>query len=310
MLRRVPVPRHTMLWMTFILPAFAGLASGQERPAPAQAANQPERQSPAGQRQPRPDEVPSQAQTPPELIPILDNWERKSAAVQRVHAEFQRYEYDYVFMIEKRSVGEYWFESPDKGRIDFNPDENLPEPPQNQHPSGKVFTVQSDGHKVWVCTGKEILDIDVPNRTYNKVEIPEQYQGERITDGPLPFLFGMKADKVKERYLLQVGSMHDPNQRLHIIAYPLLPHLRREFQRAEVLLDPQSYTPTAVKLKDPSGNKETVYVFGEHKKVSAFSTLWGGKPWNVNLRGYKLMEEFKSPPEGTREGNQGGILIR
>lgn len=260
-----------------------------------------------------------------QLIPILKAWEEKSAAIDRVTAELKRFDYDHVFRIEKRAIGEYWFEAPDKGRIDFRPDPQIPDPPQSRivrDGTPQIYTVQADSHQVWICTGNEILDIDVPNKSYNRAEIASQFRGERITDGPLPFLFGMKASKVMDRYVLSVGTMHDPEGKrpvpegappaepiIHIVAFPLDPRLQQEFRKAEVLLDARTYTPRAVKLFDPTGNRETVYVFGVHKKPGLFER----KPWNVDLKGYQLLlNEKYDAPDGPKTGQrpQPGILIK
>lgn len=304
----------------------AGLAAAQEQ-APLRVANQPQG---GGQPEARPPAIQAQIQTPKELELLLQTWEQRSAQVDRIQGVFKRYEYDRVFKTEKRADGKYWFEMPDKGRMDLSPDPTVPKAPDNKHQLGEtLFTVEPDVARTWICTGKEILDIDIPNKTYNKIEIPVQFQGERISEGPLPFLFGMKAERMKKRYLMSFGEKYDPanpESLIHIVAFPLTQQEQREFQRAEVMLDPKTYLPRAVKLWDPTGNRETVYVFMEHKRVAI---AWLPKaPWNVSLLGFKLLREYEAPapdddmstsgipgdpnaaPRRTATNPSGGILAR
>lgn len=237
----------------------------------------------------------------PHMLLLLQTWEQKTAGIDTLQGSFRRYTYDSVFMTEKRAVGRYWFGSPDKARMDFQPDPEIakalstaPEGKLHHEFQGKTFSVEVDTARTWICTGKEILEVDHPQKQYSRMEIPQEYQGQRITDGPLPFLFGMKADSVSTRYKLVFGEKHDPQSQVHIVAYPLLPQLRREFQRAELLLDPKTYMPQAVKLWDPSGNVETVYLFYNPEPFTLLDKLKG--PWSVSLVGWTKIQDIKADP--------------
>ena len=51
----------------------------------------------------------------------------------------------------------------------------------------------------WICTGKQIFIIHDDTKIYDKIDIPAQQQGKNIMNGPLPFLFGLKAEQAKAR---------------------------------------------------------------------------------------------------------------
>ncbi|MCA8997864.1 MAG: hypothetical protein KDA80_12790, partial [Planctomycetaceae bacterium] len=172
-----------------------GLA--QEQRPPVRVANQPDAD---GANQQRPPAIQPQIQTPKEMEPFLQTWEQQSSKIDRIEGTFKKYEYDFVFKTEKRADGRYWFEKPDKGRMDFSPEKNVPEAPNNVHKVGNTeFTIEADAARSWICTGEVILDVDIPNKTYNEIQIPKHFQGEQISEGPLPFLFGMKAARMKQR---------------------------------------------------------------------------------------------------------------
>ena len=228
---------------------------------------------------------------------ILQTWEQHSAGMNRLEGSFQRYEYDSVFRVEKRAEGNYYYEAPDKGRMDFAPPKNMPNQPNTV---GNIqFQVQGDIRQTWICTGDAILDVNHDQKTYNRVQIPAQFQGENIVHSPLPFLFGMKADDIKKRYLLAFGSMHDPAQgKVHIVAAPLMPAQQREYRRVEVLLNTQNFLPTAVKLFGTTDSKETVYVFTQHtpRRLPWVPT----SPFKSTYSNYTLLDDIKAPPESAQ----------
>jgi TIGR03009 family protein len=264
----------------------------------------------AGEGAARPDGTQTLLTTPEELEPILREWEEKTAIIKRLRGSHQRYEYDEVFGIEKRAIGEFWFEAPDKGRIDFQP-APLPDPPINQGKKtarGEFYRIQAEEPLTWNCDGKSILQVEHTAKTYGMAEIPPQNQGENIMDSPLPFLFGMKADKIRERYRLSLGEKHDKTgndgrKKYHIVASPLLESDARNWQRAEVLLDAQYCLPGAIRLIDPAGTKETVYVF-PLSEMKANEKVWFPDPFKLSLRGYKLVErqDVQIPNDDQKQG--------
>lgn len=239
----------------------------------------------------------------PQMLNLLKVWETKTADIDTLMGTFRRYEYDSVFMTEKRAVGRYWFGSPDKARMDFQPDPDVvtamkknPNEKLVHNFNGKNYSVEAEQTTSWICTGQEILEINHEQKQYSKMEIPPQFHGQRITDGPMPFLFGMKADSVSKRYKMAFGNKHDPNSQIHIIAYPIVPALQKEFQRAELLLDPNTFLPQAVKLWDPAGSKETTYMFYSPKPFDISTKLKG--PWSVYLGPpWKCIADIKADPD-------------
>lgn len=228
----------------------------------------------------------------PEMEKVLNVWETYSVKLEKLEGEFERYDYDFVFKVEKRFRGRYFFEAPDKGRMDFVAPKQLPETNETR---GTVFAVKPGDTRSWICTGSEILDINHDSKNYTRVEIPERFRGSNIVNSPLPFLFGAKASELKERYLLTFGDMHNPQGgTVHIVAAPLMEAQRREYRRAEILLNTKDFLPSAVRLWHASGNGETVYVFTKH----ASRTLpWlPSSPFKGSLGGYQLLDDVKAEP--------------
>lgn len=227
-----------------------------------------------------------------ELEDLLVVWERESAKIKRLRGPLVKYVYDEVYSVEKRADGQFWFEAPDRGRIDFEPSK-LTDPSTKKNANGVPFTIAVEDHQRWICTGKQIFLIHDDQKLYDTVEIPVHQQGKNIINGPLPFLFGLKADQAKQRYHLTTGSMHWPQGKvekdkdgrkvqyppqIHIVAAPKLEVDAKEWCRAEVLLT-KDFLPTAIRLINPQETAETVYRFIP-SKMSANERVWFNDPFN------------------------------
>ena len=51
----------------------------------------------------------------------------------------------------------------------------------------------------WVCDGTSIYEYRTEQKQLVERPIPKEMQGKAIVDGPLPFLFGAEAAKLKQR---------------------------------------------------------------------------------------------------------------
>ncbi len=261
----------------------------------------------------------------PEVRQMLQYWEKYSRGVQDLHGDFDRYIYDSTFLVEKRAVGKIWYQQPDHGRIDLYPSPNLPEPdangqrinPKKLGANGQPYVVQADGTSRWICRGDALLSIDVEQKTYLIGEIPLHMQGQNIVKSPLPFIFGVSATAMEERYYLSLGTMHNPRgtpPMVHVVAYPRKEEDAREWSRAEILLDPGThfkdqnnqplFVPKAIKLLDPTQQQETTYVF-HFDRTKVNERRWFDKPFKEPglLSGYKCVGRYRvaySEEDGTR----------
>lgn len=254
---------------------------------------------------------------PAELEALLLEWEQRSSEIEKLRGTFMRYIYDSVFLVEKRARGRFWYQSPDQGRMDFHPEE-LPDPPINPEkrggPNDEPYRIETEERQRWICTGEEVYIIYDDQQMFDRIQIPPQQQGRNIVNGPLPFLFGMKAEQAKERYHLSLGSQHWPEggiveqdgQRLqfppqvHVVAIPKYEVDAREWQRAEVLLDAETFLPRAIRLIDPTGNKETVYVFDSRSMRLNEALPWFPSPFNDRPpRNYTLGHDSRAAGDET-----------
>lgn len=257
---------------------------------------------------PQNNEEPPAPPLDPRVDAILRNWEQRSSTIERLNGTFQRYVYDSVFGVEKRSNGQFYYQAPDRGRLDFIEvkKSELPVPAVNQlrkTMNGTPFNIVSDTPQRWVCTGQAVLVIDDSMKTVQRIQIPPHFQGQNIADGPLPFLFGMKADKAVKRYGLTIGKKHS-QQVYHLVAKPKLQYDAQEWCQAEVMLDPETFLPAAIRTIDPAGTKDTVYVF-DKGSLSTNSPLFAANPFDerkLGIGSYNVLQvtTAEAPPEAQK----------
>ena len=277
-------------------------------PAGPQAGQTPTGQTEAGQQRPpaRPMAV------SPEMDAVLARWEEQSSKVQRLTGVHYRYVYDTVSGVEKRGTGEYWFEAPDKGRLDLKAArvEEGQTNPRMKTKDGQPYKVTADTSMSWVCTGAEVLQIEEEQKGFYRTEIPPQLRGQNIMESPLPFLFGMKAAEVKARYRLEFGDRHTyqpgtsgQGQTVHLKVYPTRRSDATNWSEANVYLDGTYFLPLQISLRDPYGTQMTRYVFDRDRMKANKKGLFERDPFRPRLFGYKLLgEQTASRPQPGTEG--------
>jgi len=262
----------------------------------------------------RPAVQPLQVAKPdPELDKVLRDWEKKTSLFHKIVGEFEVIKYEPTFQVEKRAAGKFAHEAPDKGSYEKKEVVIAP----GQQPGKKGFKLQSDDPERWVCTGKEVIKINDKDKTYEKMPIPPAAQGENIIEGPLPFLFGMKADRAKKRYKLKLLKKNEAEIWLEVI--PKTAQDSSNWDKAVVIIDAKEFVPTAVRLYDPT-DALTTHIF-KNVEVNPKDGWFGwGKadPFAPKLRGYKQIVssdkadpgERLTPPTNPKQSSAPGTKTR
>jgi TIGR03009 family protein len=198
-----------------------------------------------------------------QLNQILVEWHKKSVEIKRLEGEHVRIIYDYVFQVATRAEGKFYYEAPDKGRIDLVPDpkgKGVPFPKINPSTNKKVtLTAQPDQPERWICDGKQVLVIDEVQKSAQQFPLPAGARGNNIMDGPLPFLFGMPPEKAKQRYRMKLLQANTKD--IDIIVYPRWKQDLANYKWARIRIERETMLPMAVQMLDPAGSRETVYTF-------------------------------------------------
>jgi hypothetical protein len=111
----------------------------------------------------------------------------------------------------------------------------------------------------WVCDGEFIYEHRANQKQLVVTPIPPEMRGKSIVVGPLPFLFGAEAAKLKSRYWLRIQEQ--PNQEeLWVIAAPKNQADAANIVRVTLILDREKVLPRAMRVQQPGGT-HVDYIF-------------------------------------------------
>jgi len=176
---------------------------------------------------------------------VLRAWEQRGAGVKTFESKFTRFEYDGVFgdPTKPRFI--------DEGRIKY------------AAPDKAMFQVNGQRAEHWICDGMSIFEYNFQKKQLIQHKLPAELQGKAIADGPLPFLFGAKAENLKQRYFLRLVTPQAVQGQVWLEAWPRFQHDAANFQRAELILTTNDMQPFAIQTHLPNGKSRTVYQFTE-----------------------------------------------
>lgn len=232
----------------------------------------------------------------PKLDAVLEKWHQDSQNIKKLEGSHVRIVYDFVFGVAERAEGRFYYEAPDKGRIDLEPDKSgAGNRFSKKHPeTGEAveMTAKPDRPEQWICDGAQVLVIDEEHKTAEQFPIPPQARGANIMDGPLPFLFGMSPEKAKARYQMRLLGAN--GNEIDLLVIPKLPKDSANYKWARVRIEKATMLPMAVQMLDPPGTRETVYTFPRIAKNPTENIFKGliwwkeANPFKPDLRKYKI----------------------
>jgi TIGR03009 family protein len=258
--------------------AAAGAPLSPAAIQPAQPAAQPGLGAPQAAAQGAPNQV--QPVGPPFQLTEIDQqfvlqtlqmWEQESAKVNTFNAEFERWEYDAVFgpggntpMI--KAIGKLSFSKPDKGSFRIEKinrwTKKDPQSTAADAPGDWVHQPEEIGEH-WVCDGKAVYEYQHRDKQLVVSTIPPEMRGQNIVEGPLPFLFGAKAERLMSRYWIRVKESNETG--IFLEAYPRWANDAANYSKVDVMLDRKSMQPKAIQVNLPGDQQRHVYLFTSMK---------------------------------------------
>jgi len=248
-------------------------------------------QQPAAAAQPQP---PAGFQLNPleqaELDQLLNAWEVESNKITSFQCAFRRWEYDMAFspLINNelaplnKNLGELSYNKPDKGSFEIKeintfqqeqgPPAAQPQPGQPPAPVKGDWVHQPNAiGEHWVSDGKSIYEYRAQDKQLVERPIPQELQGKAIVDGPLPFLFGAEATKLKERYWMKVihpAQAQNNSNQIWLVALPKYQAQAADFKEVVVIFNRARLLPEAMQITLPNGNRHAYMFDIEHAKAN------------------------------------------
>ena len=234
------------------------------------------------------------------LDQLLVYWEQRSDKIKTYSCRFTRYEYDPVFgpkdFAKTQSMGFVRYAAPDRGEFHVDSSGEF-QPPQaaGDKPTWDMQATDVDEH--WVSDGSSIYELNKSKKQLIEVRLPPEMQGKGISDGPLPFMFGAKREKMLKRYWLR--ELPPPNGvkgQYWLEAWPKFREDAMNFQKVQVILDEKEFLPVAMQVFPP----------GYHPEKNAARTSYAFNNRQVNNtihRTQQFLKRFISPnvPDGWKK---------
>jgi TIGR03009 family protein len=213
-----------------------------------------------------------------DLDRLLTAWEQRGRAIKSFECSFTRMFYNRVWNngdhqgpnnADKPVTvlrGELKYSAPDKGLFVI-------------HPSSPTEPETADK---WICDGRSIFRYDFHEHRVVEYPLPPELHGKEITNGPLPFLFGAEASRLKQRYFLKIipPPAGQGGQQVWLVARPRFREDAQNFSAAEMILKVPNLEPIAIRLYSPNPNIWTVYAF-DPPKINAIDPRWIIRPLRI-----------------------------
>jgi TIGR03009 family protein len=232
---------------------------------------------------------------PPEAMDeLLRQWEGQSAKLETLEVDIYRIDRDMAWGDETQFVGHAAFKSPDLAYVDYRAIE-LKAQPDPKVKNKMVFApVQKNGQLVSkpfetiLCTGTEVWHYRSDVKRLIIWALNNEARKKALDEGPLPFLFRMKAGDAKQRYQMTL-RLQDKKSSLVMI----LPRMKEDmdvFSTAWVTLDREFLLPTRIVLVSPDKAKQQDFRLSKHNANAAdgvnpkfFVGVKPNKPWTVEI---------------------------
>lgn len=205
---------------------------------------------------------------------VLELWEIEGNKIKNYKCSFERWEYDCVFgpgqdVPKIKSKGLLKYSKPDKGLFRVTEIRHYtPAKEPGQSPTWE--TAKDEYGDYWVCDGEAVYEYNFVKKQLIVRYLPEEMRGKAIADGPLPFLFGAKKDRLKARYWIRV-SRTTPKE-IWLAVYPRWPQDKANYDHVDVILDREKFLPAAVQITIQNGNR-TVYMLSDAKVNDALENF-------------------------------------
>jgi TIGR03009 family protein len=247
---------------------------------------------------------------------VLKKWEQMSKEIKTYECKFTLLEYDLNFPVRdpKNPNGPALPNYTDQGYLKYATPDKAIYRITFTDVKGEWVPVPPERSIYWICDGKAVWEIKSPPDALGPNDrpppgqviehpLPQEMQGKAIADGPLPFLFGADADKIRNRYYLRIATPPEYKDQVWLDTYPRFQQDASNFSRAIIALNLSDMRPKSLRTYSPGGKDFRTYLFFEAVANDPLR-IWKGNPFQVVIpRGWqKITEPMTDQPSQQQPG--------
>jgi TIGR03009 family protein len=259
---------------------------------------------------------PAQGQAPPVNDPaqmkrLLKAWEKQSEKLKTLDVQIYRVDKDFKWGDEIHYKGRAVFKAPNLAYLDFAKLKVAP------NAKGKLAPVVNQKNGKWiqtrvetvVCSQNEVWQYLHDVKQIFIFPLAKEQRQRALEEGPLPFLFNMKAKEAEARYEM---TLVDQNAQFFVVkVIPKLKEDKESFKTALLYLEKTFLLPSRIALINADGKSSRVYDLSDIRPNKPVEDQWfkGGpvKGWAVQNN-----PAAQAPKQGRAAGAPGamGGLLR
>lgn len=229
---------------------------------------------------------------PARMEKLLTAWEGQSGKLKTLKVSLYRVDKTPEWDEEDHYEGTAAFEKPQRAYLDFKKVQTKLEPdPKN--PGKKKLVPALDptskrpiakSHETIVCTGEEVWHYRYDVKQVFVYTLDKDQRKRALEEGPLPFLFDMRADEAHRRYEM---ALQGENEKVYWVAIrPKLQDDKESFSKAWVFLERKYLLPSRIVLFSPDGKSTKDFIVENIQANKAleprlFKGVTPPKPWTV-----------------------------
>jgi TIGR03009 family protein len=254
----------------------------------ARAVAQEPRRAPQPEARRAPQAPAAQLPDPQRMKQLLKVWEQQSANLKSLDVKIDRTDNSPAWGVEEFK-GRAMLESPNRAFLDFaKVEKGKPQPV----PQERI-----------VCTGQEVWQYRSDTKQIFIYPLEKQAQQRALEEGPLPFLFNMRAADAEARY-----NMALVNETPSYFVISVVPKLRidqESFSKAFLQLNRNTYLPDKIFLVSPDGNSTKEFRLSDVRPnieipPQNFQVKVLGPPWTVHREDPRAANNPAAPGVGNR----------
>jgi TIGR03009 family protein len=216
-----------------------------------------------------------------EMEQVLAEWEKRSKLIGSLDVIFDRIDRS-VGWGDQYYQGRAMLQSPDLACLQFQRYKLDPKEPKGKPlflpgKDGKlVAQLEAEPYERIVCTGAEVIQYSWDVRKMIVYPLDEESRQKALQQGPLPFLFNMKASEAKKRYTMTLRKQDEKDYLIEITPNEEID--KKSFSRAFLWLSKTTFLP----------NQLWLYTIGEKERqefrfAGGYNTIVANKPLDKNF---------------------------
>ncbi len=183
------------------------------------------------------------------LDSLLADWETRNKQIRVLESKVYRWRYGSRTLPPPPDEGELKFAAPHKAWM-------------------MVAAKDQKQSEQWLCDAKSIFQWDFATKTVHESVVPLELLGKCADECPVPFVFGVEAKKLKQRYFMRIITPPNVRFEVWLEAYPKFARDAARYKKVNVILQlvgPQTVFATAIEIYLPNGMERVVYELKDPK---------------------------------------------